>query len=157
MPLCFHLRQIFLYSVLTFSVRYCYFIFQLKDLDSSFWHCCCAVASAKNVLFSTTKGLKTGYDSCSKVLWHVRPRESDNLQDNMQRWQSSVPHKSYVSPCLPPEAEAHSRIHRLLISGHGCLPAASCPRSTQPSRWHGHDKAIRFQIVWVTDRLWRKQ
>ena len=142
----------------TVSVRCCYFIFQSKDLDSSFFGIVAVLVhpqkkkrNKKNVL------LKTGYDSCSEVLRHVRLRESDNLQGKMQRWQSSVPRKSYFSPCLPPEAEAHSCIHGLLISGHGCLPAASCPRSTQPSRWHGHDKTIRFQIVWVTDRLWRKQ
>lgn len=32
--------------------------------------------------------------------------------------------------------EVHSCICMQLISGHGCLPAASCPRSTQPRRWH---------------------
>lgn len=36
--------------------------------------------------------------------------------------------------------EVHSYICMRLISGHGCLPAASCPRSTQPRRWHSRER-----------------
>ena len=104
MALCFHLSH----TVCAYSFsKMLLFYFSVKGSGFFFfWHCCCAGASTKkkkrnkkNVLFPTTKGLKTGYDSCSEVLRHVRLRESDNLQGKMQRWQSSVPCPIFLPVC----------------------------------------------------------